>query len=649
MDDMKKIVIVLVMFFVSLSQAQQMTIKEIEQRFDALALEQSGLNEKVESEVTGLNLYSFISSLALEHKLNVDVDPRLNTVVESNYFDVPVKDVLLFLVKQHDIEVEFVNKFIVFKKKKEQEKAPEKKLEKPIDVKYRKDNEFLSVNLRNDSLPSVAEKITKESGRNVIVSPTAKTVKVTGYFQNRPFDDIMNMIGQSNGLLVSKNENGSYFIEKDERPKEVSTSVGGSNQSNNRRRKGTQNKPSASGGEGFYEVSTASSGFLNINAKEADITSVIMESAEKLKLNYYMYSLPAEIKTTLVANEISFDDLLNIVFRGNEFTYNQDDSGFYFIGKRGEEGLRSTELIQLENRTIETVMNSIPAELKVDLEVKEFPELNGLIVSGSKPKIEELRLYIFQIDKVVPMVQLEVFIVQYNKSHDIQTGMKAGLDPNGRDRVTSGVLFPTTDVNLNADSVNGLIDIFNGFGVFNLGKVTEQFYANLQFLENNSVVKLESTPKIATLSGHEATLTIGETSYYFEQNNSIFNTGINNTITQSGTWRPTEANLSVTIKPFVSKDEQITLKLRVEKNSFLGRAGENAPPGKATQSFDSELRVKNNEMTLLGGLDELTRENSGTGVPFLARVPVIKWFFSGRAKKKSKSKLHILIKPTVTY
>ncbi|WP_156133326.1 type II secretion system protein GspD [Lacinutrix sp. Hel_I_90] len=244
-----------------------------------------------------------------------------------------------------------------------------------------------------------------------------------------------------------------------------------------------------------------------------------------------------------------------------------------------------------------------------------------------------MRLYIYQIDIVVPMVQLEVFIVQYNKSHDIQTGLKAGLDPDGKDRVTSGILFPTGDVNLNAKSVKNLIDIFNGFGIFNLGKVTEQFYASLQYLENNSIVKLESTPKIATLSGHEATFNHRRKPVIILNRNNIFNSGLNPTITQSGTWKPTEANLSVTIKPFVSKDEQITLKLRVEKNSFLGRAGENAPPGKATQSFDSEIRVKNNEMTLLGGLDELTRENSGTGVPFLSRIPVLKWFFSGRSKR----------------
>ena len=59
--------------------------------------------------------------------------------------------------------------------------------------------------------------------------------------------------------------------------------------------------------------------------------------------------------------------------------------------------------------------------------------------------------------------------------------------------------------------------------------------------------------------------------------------------------------------------------------------------------------MKNNEMVLLGGLDEVDNENSGTGVPILSRIPIIKWFFSGRTKRKDKSKLHIFIKPTVTY
>jgi len=220
---------------------------------------------------------------------------------------------------------------------------------------------------------------------------------------------------------------------------------------------------------------------------------------------------------------------------------------------------------------------------------------------------------------------------------------------DNKKRTTSGVLFPTTDVALNSTSVNGLIDAFNGLGFVNLGKVAENFYLNLKALENNSVIKVSSTPKLVTLNGHEANSSIGETNYYFEQNNRLISSGINENILQSGTWKSTEANLSITIKPLVSKDENVTLNISVEKSSFLGRAGETAPPGKATQKFESMIRVKNNEMILLGGLEELENENSGTGTPFLSKIPIIKWLFSSRKKRKDKSKLHLFIKPTVTY
>ena len=635
---MKRLSIVFFLMVVLNSWAQQ-DFAFFEQALDDLAIEQPGLNERMVSEVSGLNLAALITSIGVQHKVTVSVDPVLDHAIEANYYNIPVKDIFVFLAKRYDLDTNIINKVVVFKKKLPPVVKPKKWKPRKVDVKYRDDNGFLSVNFRNDSLPRIAEAITKVSKRNIVVAPNLNGKMVSGYFQNRPFDDIMNMVGQSNGLLITKNENGSYFIEADAAPKDGSNSQESSY--------GARRPRKAKGQKGYYDVVLTPSGFLKVKSFEATATDIIMEAAELLGLHYYFYTTPSDVMATISHGEITFDELLDAIFRGQDYTYTHDDKGFYFVGKRDQEGLRATELIQLENRTIEKVVESIPAELKKGLEVKAFPELNGFIVSGSKPRINELRLYVYQIDKVVPMVQLEVFIVQYNKSHDVQVGMKAGIDDKAR--ATSGVLFPTADVNLNAQSVNGLIDLFNGFGVFNLGKVTKQFYANLKFLENNSVLKVGSTPKIATLSGHEAKLKIGETSYYFVQQNNFVPLGNNNTVAQSGKWENTEANLSVVIKPYVSKDEQITLKLTVEKSSFLARAGENAPPGKATQSFESELRIKSDEMGFLGGLDELKNENSGTGVPVISRIPVLKWFFSGRAKKKSKSKLHLFVKPTVTY
>ena len=52
--------------------------------------------------------------------------------------------------------------------------------------------------------------------------------------------------------------------------------------------------------------------------------------------------------------------------------------------------LISNQLVRLENRTIESVQTAIPSDLTEGLEIKEFEELNGLIVTGTRNQISIL-------------------------------------------------------------------------------------------------------------------------------------------------------------------------------------------------------------------------------------------------------------------
>jgi len=633
------LIILAVIFSIHQGWAQS-NLNGFKSKMEELSKSKKGLNESIRIDLTGLTLYDFITTLAEEHQLNVSVDPQLNQIVTSNFFDVKVTDVFYFLIEKHQLDVDVMNNILIFNKKKV-EIIPEKpKPLKIIDVNFNPQNEFLSLKLKNDSLPRVAQAITDASNKNVVLAPDVKDMKVSAYILNRPFDEVLDMMAKSNSLSVVKDESNNYYLEKSIVP----TKEENSNSRSSNRRQGNS-KPS-NNSTGSFSIETNPQGFLNVQSFEGDAAEMIIDAAEQLQINFFMYNTPDGINTTLIANGITFDDLLNHLFTGEKYTYKIVDD-LYLIGLHVTEGLRTTELVQLENRSVETVFNTLPQALSANLEVKEFIELNGFVVSGSKIYIDEFKDYIREIDRVVPVIQIEVIIVQYQKSYEIQTGIQAGID--NQQRTTSGALFPTGDVSLNSTSVNDLIDAFNGLGFINLGKVTEKFYLNLRALENNSLIKLSSTPKLVTLNGHDASSSIGETSYYFEQNNQLINRGVSDNILQSGTWKSTEANLSINIKPLVSKDENVTLTISVEKSSFLARVGENAPPGKATQKFESMISVRNNEMILLGGLDELDNENSGTGTPLFARVPIIKWFFSSRKKRKEKSKLHIFIKPTVTY
>ena len=57
--------------------------------------------------------------------------------------------------------------------------------------------------------------------------------------------------------------------------------------------------------------------------------------------------------------------------------------------------------------------------------------------------------------------------------------------------------------------------------------------------------------------------------------------------------------------------------------------------------------MRDQDLAILGGIEEQFKNNSGSGVPFLAKVPVLKWLFSKRVREGRKSKLTVLIKPTI--
>jgi type IV pilus assembly protein PilQ len=292
----------------------------------------------------------------------------------------------------------------------------------------------------------------------------------------------------------------------------------------------------------------------------------------------------------------------------------------------------------------------IPAELKKGVDIKSFPDLNGLIVSGSQPRINELEAFVRQIDLVVPLVHIEVIIADVRKSNTISTGISAGIGTKPAP-ATQGGLVPQVDLSLNATAINNLLSGINGFGVVNLGSVTPNFYLTIKALEEQGALKIRSTPQIATLNGHEAKLKVGSTVYYLEVQNNLINTNNNNNtnITQTQQYKSLDADLSITINPQVSGDEQITMSIGVTQSSFTERISETAPPGKLNRDFQSLVRVKNGEMIMLGGLEENSNSNSGKGLPLISRIPVLKWIFGNRTKSKTENKLTIFIKPTIIY
>ncbi len=612
-------------------KGQKYTEQEIRAKFDSLSTSYKGYTNKLQLNVTSLSLSELVSSVALENNLNISVDPALNQLISYNFFDAQVKDMLVFLYLNFEVEYDFVGSIMSVKKRKAVVEAPKPILAKKPQVQYNAANHFLSLDLKGDSLWRVAEEITRLSGKNFVLSPDIRNKSVNAFIQNRPIDQVVDMLGKSNNLNLKIEDDFYAFSAQEADP---------SNTKNN----GGQKNSSSGKGTNFTLKQTPEGG-LDVTATNAEVNEIIMGAANELGIHYVLYS-NLEGKANLDVKNSSFDDLMGRLFNGSKYSYSKIDD-VYMIGELKLEGIRKTELVKLENRTIESVKAAIPKELTTDVEINEFVELNGLILTGSERKIEELKSFISKIDVVVPMVQIDVMILYSKKGSSNKTGIKAGL--KDQPTTTGGDIFPGLDVEMGSQTINAILNTISGFGIVNLGQVTENFYVSLQALESNSVIDIESTPKISTLNGHEASISIGETTYYQETQVNVQTSVTNSGVVQSKTWKSVDANLSVKIKPFVSADEYVTLTISVEQDDFSGKVDPSSPPNISTQTLESLVRVKNGEVILLGGLERKKNNDSGSGVPWISRMPVLKWFFSSRLKEKEKSKLHILIRPTVTY
>lgn len=295
----------------------------------------------------------------------------------------------------------------------------------------------------------------------------------------------------------------------------------------------------------------------------------------------------------------------------------------------------------------ESILTIIPDEIKKDLDIKIDKELNSFLVNGPAANIERFESFINYIDKAVPVILIEVMLLEVNRSATVETGIQAGI--GDKPVTTKGTVFPNADINLGASTINKIIDGFNGFGSLNIGQVVPNFYLSLKAMETNGNLKVRSSPRLSTLNGHKAYLSIGETTYYVVTNQNYYGSQIPQA-SEVKNYQPIDAELSVSIMPLVSGNGQITMDIKVIQSSFNGqKVDKDAPPGINSREFTSIIRVKDQDIIVLGGLEESVKNDSGTGVPLLSRIPILKWLFSSRKREDSKKKLSVLIKPTVIY
>lgn len=611
-----------------------------------------GLNEEVSFDLAGASLQEVLRSLAKSHSLNINVGRIPNVTVSNSFNGVLAKDLIYFLCDEYELEVKFVNTIMSFSQPEQPPLSPKAK---PISMNYVGGK--VTANLSNDSIYSFSRRFAELTNVNISIGPGLEGVKLNGYIKDLTVSEALEQVAFSNNLEIKKVSDKIFtFSAREVAVAPQNAQAGNVRQQPSRRQRGGRNNNPGQGGvkapvrrydaTGNHKMSIIDKNqkLFQLDADGAEIAKLIVEVSDQLGINYVLLTPPDGYFDGFL-KEITYDDFLSLILPTASSSYTTNN-GVYLIGQQEDTYNMVSDLYQMQNRSIDSLDVLIPESLLETVTIQPYNGLNAMIISGDELSVKRMMGFLAKVDQKIPNILIEVIVADIRKGYSVRTGISAGLADSSV--TTGGSVFPGIDLTLSSNSVNSFLTQLDSRGIVNLGRVTPQFYATVQAMEDNNFLNTRSTPKLSTLNGETANLKIGETVWYQLQDQNVA-PGVNPIITNTQQFQQTEAFLNIKISPFVAGNEDITLTIDAEFSDFIEPSFENGPPGTATRQFQSKIRVRNEEMIVLGGLEEKSKSETGSGVPGLSRIPVLKWLFSGKSKNKAESRLVVFIKPTVIY
>lgn len=263
------------------------------------------------------------------------------------------------------------------------------------------------------------------------------------------------------------------------------------------------------------------------------------------------------------------------------------------------------------------------------------PVTNTILCTGNALQTKQFREALHILDKAGQQVTLEARILAINKSAEKDLGLIWNWDIVPR-YPTSPSENATAKDTKNSGSANDYP------GHLRLGKSTLaqfNFYATLHALLTSGKAKVLATPSIITIPGKEAGIFIGS---HIPVVTEKHNNGQSSYATEY-----LDAGIKLTYTPIVSRDGLITATVHTEV-STPALVSELKNYRINSRTADTNVRMKNGETLVIGGLLSEEEQNRLQQIPLLSKIPLLGELFKHRYSVKTKTEVIILLTPYLT-
>src|ERR1700687_4440127 len=304
---------------------------------------------------------------------------------------------------------------------------------------------------------------------------------------------------------------------------------------------------------------------------------------------------------------------------------------------------------------LQDVVNAIRAVLDVQ-RVQQLLSQNALVVRGTPDQIALAEKLVEDLDKARPEVIVDIAIMQVSKDRS----RTLGLSPPTSATVTlqNNLNTTTTTTGTTNSGTGGTVTQStgtNGINLNTLGNLNATNFqvtipsANLSAVMNNSDTKLIQNTQIRALDGQKASLKIGDkvpvATGSFQP--GIGGVGINPLVNTQFQYLDVGVNIDIT--PHVHSNGEVTLKITMGVSAVTGRSniGGISQPMIGQRKIEHEIRLKDGEANLLGGIMEDQQTKSLAGIPGLAQIPILKYLFGQTTQDHSENEIVFAIVPHI--
>ena len=299
---------------------------------------------------------------------------------------------------------------------------------------------------------------------------------------------------------------------------------------------------------------------------------------------------------------------------------------------------------------LQDVVNAIRAVLDVQ-RVQQLLSQNALVVRGTPDQIALAEKLVDDLDKARPEVVVDIAVLQVSKDKS----RTLGFSPP-----TSATVALQSNINTTTTTTTGTTGTTTpassgGLELNTLGNLNATDFqvtipsANLSAVMSDSDTKMLQNPQVRALDNQKATLKIGErvpvATGSFQP--GIGGVGINPLVNTQFQYLDVGVNIDVT--PHVHADREVTLKITMEISSVVGQSsiGGISQPIIGQKKIEHEIRLRDGESSLIGGIFDDAQTKSLSGIPGLAQIPILGYFFGQRTQDHSEDETVFAITPHI--